>query len=88
MSSLSSRLYDCKYPHEVTLWASLTIRLAEYVHKLQEGTEESLDTSKQSLDLMETLASRYSSFTSVSPASGSGSGSDIVSQVICIMVYC
>jgi thioester reductase-like protein len=31
---------------------------------------------------METLASRYSTFTSVSPASGSGSGSDIVSHDI------
>jgi hypothetical protein len=57
-------------------------RLADYVYKRQEGVEESSDSSSDSLKLMETLASRYSTFTPVSPASGSRSGSDIVSEAI------
>ena len=57
-------------------------RLADYVYKRQEGVEESSDLSSDSLKLMETLASRYSTFTSVSPAPSSGSGSDIVSAAI------
>jgi len=54
-------------------------RLADYVYQRQEGMEEGNDTSNKSLKLMETLASRYSTFTPISPAPDFGSGPDIVS---------
>jgi hypothetical protein len=55
-------------------------RLAEYIHERQEGVEENRASSNDPLKLMETLASRYGTFSPAQRASSHTSAVDIVSQ--------
>jgi hypothetical protein len=55
-------------------------RLAEYVYNLQEGVENHGRSTKDANALMETLASRYSTFDAINQVPGGEGAEDIVSR--------